>query len=39
MKVAVILIGIGALDTIPKGLVKGHEYLKIRGQEDIIKIG
>ena len=32
MKVMVIPIVIGALGTIPKGLVKGLENLEIRGQ-------
>ena len=32
MKVKVIPIVIGALVTIPKGLVKGLEDLEIRGQ-------
>ena len=40
MKMTVIPIVIGALRTIPKGLVKGLEDLEIRGQvETIIKIG
>ena len=45
MKVTVISIVVGALGTIPKGLVKGLEDLEIRGQVEtnreysIIKIG
>ena len=38
MKVMVILIIIGALETIPKGLVKSQEDLEIRGQEENIQI-
>ena len=37
MKVAVILIEIDVLRTIPKGFVKGLEDLEIRGQEEIIQ--
>ena len=36
MKVTVIPIVIGALRTIPKGLVKGLEDLEIRGQVETI---
>ena len=32
MKVAVILIVIGALGTVTKGLIKGEEELEIRGR-------
>ena len=34
----VILIVIGALGTIPKGLVHGLENLKIRGQVETISV-
>ena len=37
MKVAVIPIVIGALGTIPKGLVKGLEDLELRGQVQTIQ--
>ena len=37
MKVTVISIVIGALGTIPKGLIKGLEDLEIRGQAEIIQ--
>ena len=37
MKVTVIPILIDALGTIPKGSVKGHEGLEIRGLEVIIQ--
>ena len=37
MKVIVILIVIGALGTIPKGLVKGLEDLEIRGQVETME--
>ena len=33
----VISVAIGALGTIPKGLVKGLEDMKIRGQEENIQ--
>ena len=36
MYVTVILIAIGALGKIPKGLVKGLEYQEIRGQVETI---
>ena len=40
MKVTVILIVIGALGTIPKGLAKGSEALEIWWQvETIVEIG
>ena len=37
MKVMMIPIVVGALRTIPKGLVKGLENLEIRGQVDTIQ--
>ena len=37
MKITVILTIIGALRTIPKGLVKGLEDLEIKGQVETIK--
>ena len=37
MKVTVIPIIVGALGTIPKGLVKGLEDLEIRGQVETIQ--
>ena len=36
MKVTVIPVVIGALGTIPKGLVKGLKDLEIRGQVETI---
>ena len=36
MKVTVIPLVVGALRTIPKGLLKGLEYLKIGGQIETI---
>ena len=36
MKVAVMPVVISALDTIPKGLVKGLEDMEIRGQVEAI---
>ena len=38
VKVAVIPVVVGALGTIPKGLVKGQEDLEIRVQEETIQI-
>ena len=38
MKMRVILIVVGALGTIPKGLVVGLEELEIRRQEQTIQI-
>ena len=38
MKVTMIPIVIGALGTIPKGLIKGLEDLEIRGQVTTIQI-
>ena len=37
MVVTVILIVVGALGTTPRGLVKGMEELKIRGQVETIQ--
>ena len=37
MKVTVIAVEIGALGTIPKGLIKGLEDLEIKGQAEIIQ--
>ena len=37
MKMTVIPIGIGALGTISKGLVKGREDLEIRGQVEAMQ--
>ena len=37
MKVTVIPVVVGALGTIPEGLVKGVEDLEIRGQVEIIQ--
>ena len=37
MKVTVIPILTGELETIPKGLVKGFEDLEIRGQVETIQ--
>ena len=38
MKVTVLPIEIGALDTVTKGLVKGLEDLEIRGRVETIQI-
>ena len=38
MKMTVILIVIGALDTVTKGLVQGLEDLEIRGRVETIQI-
>ena len=37
MKVTMIAIATGALRTIPKGLIKGREDFKIRGQVETIQ--
>ena len=37
MKVTLILIVIGALDTVTKGLIQGLKYLEIRGRVDTIQ--
>ncbi len=37
MKVTIIPIVIGALDTVTKGLVQGREDLEIRGRVDTIQ--
>ena len=37
MKMTVIPVVIGALDTIPKGLIKELEDLEIRGPEETIQ--
>ena len=37
MKVTMIPIVIGVIETIPKGLVKGLEDLEIRGQMETVK--